>query len=554
MRNYLLLIVVLIAYCTNAQTYTQDWRQCNLKEGGVLTRTQKSAIDAAGNIIETGFLHPDTYGEGTDSVYIKKYNTNGHLLWTIYSKYEYSRRIYTGTLSDVQIAVDNTGNVYISYPTLTDSSHYSLATLKYNSKGLLQWMNIFDSNERKDNKQPIKINVTAEGVVYITAAVFKTDYSKTYSYVIAYNKSGQSLWSTTINGINDDEKKLGCTAADATIDSAGNVYITGYSYLVRDNDHYGQFVAVSKIGADGTIIWLKDYGFNGDHFIPNVIRYSAYNNSVVVGGYGGFVTYYMLLLNYDAQGTLRWVNRDEKVKGIYDEVIDSNGNIITGALLTDAGKVYNGTPGICSFLANGSITGQHSAFNNGYFYSNYRVFNLTADKQQHYYLFCEGSNPLHYDLLIQKYNTTGKRLSEIKITATDSVHLFYLYSANLNVDDLQNIFVSTNAEATYQSQGGYYDCISKYSLAQVITNERKTAIQSNTTAISSIIYPNPATDKLYIKTTGRATFILCSMEGQLLIKQVINGNGIITLTNLLPGVYFLKNPADNTARKIIVVK
>lgn len=69
-----------------------------------------------------------------------------------------------------------------------------------------------------------------------------------------------------------------------------------------------------------------------------------------------------------------------------------------------------------------------------------------------------------------------------------------------------------------------------------------------------IIYPNPAKGKITIRSKGKATFTLTNGQGKILLTKVIENTGIINVSNIPPGVYYLTNTVTGATQKIIVNK
>jgi hypothetical protein len=68
------------------------------------------------------------------------------------------------------------------------------------------------------------------------------------------------------------------------------------------------------------------------------------------------------------------------------------------------------------------------------------------------------------------------------------------------------------------------------------------------------VYPNPAKNVLHVITNNNASFSLISEDGKILLTSNINKAGVINISNLAAGVYYLKNNNTNTTKKISVVK
>ena len=176
-------------------------------------------IDAAGYLYATGF----EYSAGTNKNYwIMKYNSAGTIVWS---------RTYNGPDNDddfaYSIAVDGTGNVVVTGKSDGGSSSFDIATVKYNSAGVLQWTNRFNgaSNTIDEGKS---VAVDSLGNVFIagyssnptTASDFQT---------IKYNSAGVQQWE--IKYTNSNASGSSDMANSIFADNSGNVYVSGTSAL-----------------------------------------------------------------------------------------------------------------------------------------------------------------------------------------------------------------------------------------------------------------------------------------------------------------------------------
>jgi hypothetical protein len=55
-----------------------------------------------------------------------------------------------------------------------------------------------------------------------------------------------------------------------------------------------------------------------------------------------------------------------------------------------------------------------------------------------------------------------------------------------------------------------------------------------------IVYPNPAKDIVHIQTNGKAILSLTDQSGKVLLTETIEGNGVMNVTSLSAGLYYLK--------------
>ena len=170
------------------------------------------AVDAQGNALIAGLTQ--RAATGIDYVTVK-YNTNGTEQWhTFYSSPGNSQDEPTG------LALDGSGNVYVTGKTRINSGYNDYGTVKYNSAGVEQWVRLYNSGfDRDDN--PAAICTDNMGNVYVTGSssqeVFDID-----GYTIKYDPSGNQLWSVRFDSTTDDEVYA------MTVDGSNNVIIAGY--------------------------------------------------------------------------------------------------------------------------------------------------------------------------------------------------------------------------------------------------------------------------------------------------------------------------------------
>jgi Leucine-rich repeat (LRR) protein len=71
-------------------------------------------------------------------------------------------------------------------------------------------------------------------------------------------------------------------------------------------------------------------------------------------------------------------------------------------------------------------------------------------------------------------------------------------------------------------------------------------------AISFSAYPNPAKNVLNIQLNYKATFTLTNQSGNILLTKIIDGNGMINVSALPAGLYYLKNTATGEVKKVVI--
>jgi Leucine-rich repeat (LRR) protein len=66
------------------------------------------------------------------------------------------------------------------------------------------------------------------------------------------------------------------------------------------------------------------------------------------------------------------------------------------------------------------------------------------------------------------------------------------------------------------------------------------------------VYPNPAKGIIHVETNGSATFSLINQSGKILFTTNINGKGIINVSGVAAGLYYLKNNSTGKIEKVII--
>jgi Beta-propeller repeat len=211
-----------------------------------------------------------------------KYNSAGQQQWVVRYNGPGNSDDYASAL-----ALDGSGNVYVTGNSWGVVSYRDYATVKYNSTGQEQWVARYDGPGSYDDGAHA-IAVDGSGNVYVTGGSFGSNSDNDYA-TVKYNSAGQEQWVArhTSEGYNSD---LGNAIA---VDSSGNVYVTG-KIAVPNQGQNSDYATVKYVQGPTPSPTPRptDFDFNNDGKADFVLynpgtRQTAIwymNNNVPIGG------------------------------------------------------------------------------------------------------------------------------------------------------------------------------------------------------------------------------------------------------------------------------
>ena len=247
-KNKYLLTLVLIGLIglASAQVDTAWVRRYNGSPGNGTDYAVAIAVDGAGNVYVTG--QSDAAGTVERDWATIKYNSAGDTLWV---------RRYNGpgngTDYGYAVAVDGTGNVYVTGMSTGSGTERDYLTIKYNSAGDTLWVRRYNG---PGNGYDFALALAVDGMgnVYVTGYGHGSGTGYDYA-TIKYNSAGDSLWVARYDGPESGPDYAYALAVDGT----GNVYVTGqsltsattYDYLTIK--YFQSYTITATAGADGSI-------------------------------------------------------------------------------------------------------------------------------------------------------------------------------------------------------------------------------------------------------------------------------------------------------------
>jgi len=196
------------------------------------------SVDASGNVYIAGFAW-----NGFSSIdYLTiKYNASGVQQWV-------NVQVQAGIGIAFSLAVDGAGNVYVTgYSWDEVSGNDDYLTIKYNSSGSFQWGTKYNgTGNGADTAYSLAID--GSGNVYVTGSSSGSGSGTDYA-TIKYNSSGVQQWVQRYNGLGNGRD----AASSLAIDVSGKVYVTGLSAGSGTGDDF----ATIKYSQTGSLLTLN---------------------------------------------------------------------------------------------------------------------------------------------------------------------------------------------------------------------------------------------------------------------------------------------------------
>jgi len=246
------------------------------------------------------YVTGSSYEMGLDYATIKYY-PNGDTAWV---------RRYDGTGNSggnwaSAIALDQSGNVYVTGHIRYASGNIQfddIATVKYDSSGNRLWERIY-SGPGNAYDYACAMAIDSSGNIYVTGFTYVDWWIDTSDYLtLKYFPNGDTAWVRRYNGpANLDD----CARAIA-VDKSGNVFVTGYTTI---DVNYTLYLTV-KYYPDGEIAWTRTYFGPGVPNLPNAIAVDDSGNVYVTGESGGSGTGSdYATIKYYSNGDTAWIKR-----------------------------------------------------------------------------------------------------------------------------------------------------------------------------------------------------------------------------------------------------
>jgi hypothetical protein len=404
-------------------------------------------------------------------------------------------------------------------------------------------------------------------------------------WVVKLDSAGNKQWDKTIGGSLGDE----LTAMQQTSD--GGYILGGFSSSSKSGEKTqdGKGLLdfwIVKIDAIGNIQWDKTIG-GSDYDQLSRIQQTT-DGGYILGGFsksnisfdktgnnrGGNTNDYWLVKT-DASGNIQW---DKTIGGKKDDVLTAMQQTVDGGYIIGgwsasniSGEKTQASRGgndywVVKTDASGNIQWDKTIGGNagdnlnamqqtgdgGYILAGFSGSENSGEKT-------EGSRG-NYDYWVVKTNSTGTIEWDKTIGGSIEDFLVSIMEVKKNQYLLGGYSQSgISGEKTENSRGlnDYWTVLLTYkpeSKSLKTTPVAKSLHAAAENMASVHVYPNPATNILHIKNTGKASFNLSDQSGKILLTKTITNNGSIDVSKLPTGVYFLVNTKTNQSQQVVINK
>jgi len=271
----------------------QQWVQIYISPAEGWNQGSSIAIDQFGSVFVIG----RSVGVGTDYDYATiKYNSDGIQQWV-------QRYNGPGNYWDMvwDIAVDRSGDVYITGSSFGSGTDYDVATIKYNSEGIEQWVQRYNG---PGNGWDDAFNIAVDRLDNVYVSGRSTGIGTGFDWtVIKYNSDGVEQWVERYNGPGNGWDGAGSIA----VHPSGSIYVTGSSIGTGTGFDYNTI----KYNSDGVRQWMQRYNGTGngqDNAFSIALdpKGSAYVTGASIGS-GTSLDY--ATIKYNKSGVQQWVER-----------------------------------------------------------------------------------------------------------------------------------------------------------------------------------------------------------------------------------------------------
>jgi uncharacterized delta-60 repeat protein len=375
---------------------------------------------------------------------------------------------YTSSGSNVDraedMAMDAAGNVYVTGIGIGTSTNFDYITIKYNSAGVQQWIAQYNGpGNGLDEAHAIAIDTA--GNVYVTGwsnggATPGFDYA-----TVKYNSAGVQQWAARYNNTTNGTDE----AWDIATDYAGNVYVTGTS----DGSGTNSAATSIKYNSAGTQQYVKRFDGAGSSLDAGYAIYvEPVSGDFYITGYTFQSTgadFDFITIKYDTGGTQQWASQYDGPAGNYDEAhaiaVDASGNVyVTGYTQTAVLTNYD----YATVKYNAAGTQQWAKTYNGTGNDVDRANAIKLDAANNVYITGRsiGVSPAAEDIVTIKYDNAGNQVWLARYNGANGYDegkaLALDLSGNVYVTGVSSIGTNNDFTTIKYDTAGVQEWITKY--------------------------------------------------------------------------------------------
>jgi hypothetical protein len=560
-------------------------------------------VDASGNVYTTGdFMGTADFDPGVSTfsltsagnkdIFISKLDASGNFLWA-------KTLGGAGDDSGNSIAIDASGNVHttgffnstsdfdpgVSTFSLTSAGNKDIFISKLDASGNFLWAKALGG---AGDDAGYSIGLDASGNVHTTGFYQYTAdfdpgvdaYDLTCTgqdiFISKLDASGNFVWAKTIGSIGSSSDDSGQSIA---VDASGNVYTTGYFKNSGDfnpgagtwnlESNGSQDIFISKLDASGNFLWAKAMGGTSNDFGQS-IAVDASGNVYTTGRFAFTADFDPGVSTYDLVGS--------GSNDAFISKLDASGNFVW-AIKTGGSGSDSGYSIAVDASENIYTTGGFS--NTVDFDPNAGTFNLTsAGSFDIFVMKLSPAAPAVPEIVVgsamssfaqilgtpsaeQSFTVSGSDLTNnITVTAPTNYEVSLTsgsgFASSVQVNQTSGsvptttIYVRLNAGAVGAHNGDI--TVTSGVLSETLALNGNTIDNSASLTVNGmnhlLVYPNPVSDIVTIKTSQPTTALFMGANGSILTNLELNGETAIDVSSYAPGVYFIRTAEGQTVKFI----
>lgn len=514
------LLLLLVFFVWQLKTHGQITFQKTI--GG----TQADYSWSIGQTFDGGYVLAGVTGLNGD-IYLIKTNINGDTVWT---------RTYGGTGYDFGCSIKQTldsGFIVTGYTSSFGAGGYDLFLLKTDINGDLLWCKTYGGALSDEGAS---VQQTPDGGYIVIGDTRSFGSGIGDIWLIKTNANGDSLWTKTYGGINDEIGRW----VEQTTD--GGFILAGYTKSFgAGTGGAGDFYLI-KTNANGDTLWSKSYGGIQDDW-PWQVHQTSDGGYIIIGetlsfGVGNGDVY---LVKTDVSGNILWT----KAYG--------NSNI-------DVGQSIQQMPD------GGYVIGGYTS-NNGY-----DVYLIRTDATGNT-LWTRTYGGANQDAIFSMQRTSDGGFifgGETKTFGAGNFDVFLIKTDSNGLSGCNQTSFTTTVNSTSTivtepttliSFGGIIGNATLVKSYLGISNPLCTTVGINNSVFqfhNPRMYPNPTTDQFIIETntTDKLTVDMYDVNGRHVLSKSVAGKETINITNLNEGVYTITIKTTNyiTNKKLVIIR